>query len=432
MKNRARTREVRVESVSRQDDHARNNGGAKGRVAIFLGIVSGITLGLLLGFLIFRHRVTDEQVLITEGATASKSGPWGKLEFVPITISAPDELLPILDLETTQTQWLFKGMTHDSLAQWLSSLNVPTGLKDQFLSPRNCQATTNGVVVRPTDEMILSLPDNARMEIYQLLCRLRENEAYCGVFKVDSLKEFFRDTGVSDSTIKLISRLGCQYNHQFIFSGWPCLLKGIPTYEEKKHLVKALTRQQTLLAKLYVGPETDINSMAIYWGKAVWNTDVRSILESLKRLPNGARIDIIELMPPLPSSLLYTFPVAQNPLNGPIVRRDCHWTSFNFFRDPPDPRYNNVNYFLDTLQADFFPVQADPRFGDVVLFIRPDDHDLVHSAIFLADNIVFTKNGDTALHPWMFSTIPDLIDQYSFLVKPGQKLDVRYYRNKYY
>ncbi len=38
----------------------------------------------------------------------------------------------------------------------------------------------------------------------------------------------------------------------------------------------------------------------------------------------------------------------------------------------------------------------------------------IHSAVYIADDICFTKNGGTAVRPWMLSTISDLLEQYSF------------------
>lgn len=66
-----------------------------------------------------------------------------------------------------------------------------------------------------------------------------------------------------------------------------------------------------------------------------------------------------------------------------------------------------------------------------MLFLTPHG-ELIHSAVYLADKIVYTKNGPTSLHPWMLSTVQDLIDQYSFQIPPDKALDVKFFRNKYY
>jgi hypothetical protein len=195
--------------------------------------------------------------------------------------------------------------------------------------------------------------------------------------------------------------------------------------------VKALTREETLLLRLHVGAQSDINALVDYWGKACWNTDVKAMLESLARVPGGAILDIVELLPPLPTSLVYTYPIPLNPLAGPVVKRDCHWTSMNFFRDPPDDRFGDSTYAMESLKRDYFPIQGDPRYGDVVVLCNPEGF-AVHSAVFLADDFVYTRNGYLGFHPWKISTIQELLSVYSFMVPPDQKLSVNYFRNKYY
>ena len=111
-------------------------------------------------------------------------------------------------------------------------------------------------------------------------------------------------------------------------------------------------------------------------------------------------MDIGEILPPLPTAWIYTFPKPDNPANGPPVRRNCHWTSFNFFRDPPDPNYGNNDYVVEKLKTDYFPIASDPRYGDLVFFSLPNGK-VIHSAVFLADDVVYTKNGENLLSPWM-------------------------------
>ena len=74
-------------------------------------------------------------------------------------------------------------------------------------------------------------------------------------------------------------------------------------------------------------------------------------------------------------------------------------------------------------------MEGQPQYGDVLMLSLPDGS-IVHSAVYLADDIVFTKNGDTSVHPWMLSRIPDMLAQYSFMVEPGEHLTVSYVRDR--
>ena len=394
-------------------------------------VVCALVLGFTLGRVTARHVPLSPDHAAPARGTPLKSGPWGKLDYFPMDIAAPAEILPVRAVEEEHTHWFFGGVTRDDMAKLLDSLSVPADQRDQLLDPATLHVLTNGVELAPSCKMIVALPPAARLEIYKRMAGFQENNSQLVFIATASMEERFREYGVSDETIEMLKKLSCSYGRYLVMSGLACLLEELPSFEEKARLMKALTRQKTLLLRVHVGPDTDINGLAEYWGKACWNTDVKATMESLSHIPGGIWVDIVELLPPFPTALLYTFPMPDNPLNGPTVRRDCHWTSFNFFRDPPDPNYSNPAYIRERLAKDYFPVTSDPRYGDLVLFTTPNGT-LVHSAVFLADDIVYTKNGDTQIHPWMLSTLSDLLEQYSFLTPPDQKLNVLYYRNKYY
>jgi hypothetical protein len=156
---------------------------------------------------------------------------------------------------------------------------------------------------------------------------------------------------------------------------------------------------------------------------------VRTIFESIAEAPHGGTLGIINVLPPLPSSQMFVYPVPDNPLNGPSPVRDCHWSSFNFFNDVPDQKLSDPNCFLQKLKEDYSPAAGDPRYGDIALFSKPSGS-IVHSAVYLADDILYTKNGATFTYPWMLETLSDLLKQYSFQVEPGEKLVVSYFRRK--
>ena len=44
--------------------------------------------------------------------------------------------------------------------------------------------------------------------------------------------------------------------------------------------------------------------------------------------------------------------------------------------------------------------------------MKCDCNEIKHSAVFLADDIVFTKNGNNYRQPWMIMRIPDLLATY--------------------
>jgi hypothetical protein len=188
------------------------------------------------------------------------------------------------------------------------------------------------------------------------------------------------------------------------------LLNKIPTLVRRVALTSALSRQSAVLARLMVRPDTDIDKIASYWSNVpnVRFTDLRPLLESLKQLPEGGTISLLYLLPKFARDRLYTFPLPPQP-GEPTM--DCHWTTFNFSNETPDNRFNDPDYAVRYIQKNYYPIAAPSLYGDILLLMN-DKNEVKHSAVYLADNIVYTKNGNNFRQPWMLMRIPDLLATY--------------------
>lgn len=129
-------------------------------------------------------------------------------------------------------------------------------------------------------------------------------------------------------------------------------------------------------------------------------TFIKAITE--RRAPQT--VDITHFLPTLMRERIYTFPDIELGLKGRFP--DCHWTSLNFFNRAPR------DYFLDTrlaaahLVENYNPVDAPYHFGDVLCFL--DKGEGIHTCVYIADDIVLTKNGDGILAPWVLMQIKDV------------------------
>ena len=332
------------------------------------------------------------------------------------------------EFETNRPHWFFQGVTRDNLAKFLGGLDLSDGQLEQLLRPTALHEFPNGVDVEPTAAVVLNIAPAARRAIYKLLA----NSDSGGLVYVPTknLDERFRKNHVSSDTIALFNKCSCSVGRSSVFTGMSYMLSAIPNYDEKVHFLQSLMQQETLLIYLQIPPHSDVAALTRYWGKSSWTADVKPMLESLAENGRQVPLDINELLPPIPEGLLYTYPVQQNPMNGPTIRQDCFWTAFNFFRDIPDNNFTNVAYTAQKLREDYIPVYADPRYGDLVLYTGLNDY-VIHAAVFIADDIVYTKNGYGALYPWHFTTIKELAEIYSFSLPPNQTVHIRYFRNKY-
>jgi hypothetical protein len=160
--------------------------------------------------------------------------------------------------------------------------------------------------------------------------------------------------------------------------------------------------------KLRVTADTDATALTAYW-KGIWRAkDIQPMLESLTEteVPGGVTMDIAQLLPQFARKRLNTYPMP----DPSTPATDCYWTAMNFFRDPPDDRYYNSEVWQSELTTNY-TVVTQPAFGDVILFLRPDNLP-IHAAVYIADDVVFTKNGGNDRQPWVLMKWDDLLARY--------------------
>jgi hypothetical protein len=135
----------------------------------------------------------------------------------------------------------------------------------------------------------------------------------------------------------------------------------------------------------------------------------------------GADVDISNLLPIFARQRLYRFPEA---LPGTDLGPGCHWSAFNFFNSgPTDETLHTPEGVEKVLSAGYVPATGEPRFGDIILLTLPDGSS-IHSAVYIADGIVFTKNGPSLATPFVFSTMEDMLAFYP----SSETLSLTYYR----
>jgi hypothetical protein len=355
-------------------------------------------------------------------------GPWGELEYVPMNIEIPEELLSVRADEKIDRRWFFGGASPEQLTQFLNAAGLNDGQRKELLDRSRWQIATNGIYVTPSRDSVFTLSPQSRQKIYSVLSIYPENighqEAF--TFVAAEFDNFFKDTDVAPVTIALVKKLSYPHGKLLRFADLSWVLETLPSYQEKLRLEKAVSRRSTLFVKMRITPQTDVNAIMNYWGRAGTSKNLKPLIESLVKVPGGLRINVSFLMPDLAAARLYTYPFPS--LNQP---ENCHWTSFNFFKDHPEINFADSRIVKQKLDEEYFPVFSDPRYGDLVFLVRQNG-DIVHSCVFVADNVVYTKNGGHFTAPWMLATIPGLVETYSAWIPANEKLVVAYYRNKYF
>lgn len=352
--------------------------------------------------------------------------PWGELITENMHIECPTEYAAFELERSRKSDWTFPGATLAQVRQVLSACGVTPDLIDHALLPDRVSGKDGSVVVKPDSRLITSLSSEARSKLYGELARSPENPFMRSPFNFpkSTFESLLKNAGVDGATIALMMRLSYVRGERICFSDLAFVLTQMPSEAARLNLVKTLSGMSTVMARLRIRPTTDIDKLVGYWCGAtgVRVKDVRPLLESVRRLENGGAVSLVYLLPPFARKRLFTFPASGQ---SGEANADCHWTTLNFFREIPDDRFSNVAYVSSFVATNYYEIARPGRCGDLA-FVLDEEGGAIHSAVFLADDIVFTKNGRGFGQPWQLMRLNEMISMYS----RARGTQLVYYRNK--
>jgi hypothetical protein len=352
-------------------------------------------------------------------------GPWGRLNYKRIAISMPNDYAPAQP-STEPIRWWFQDASHAKVEALFKEAGL-TPKQLEVLGKASWEESPQGVIVSPPRPLVMELSPTSRAHIYDVLatCPLNAAQQTPEVFRPEFLDERIESSGLEPATVGLFRNLLYPRRGRLLFSDTEVLLGTLSEASDRKRLHEMVHRKATFLVHLEIDKTSDIDAMVAYWTYPGRPKGLRTLFESLARVPGGADLDITHLLPPFARQRLYTFPDPA-PVDSIAQRHDCLWTSFNFFGDAPDDRFIEPGYAGKVIARDYKQVTA-PRFGDLAV-LTDENQESVHFAVYLADNLVFTKNGAHQMQPWMLMTLPDVVTFYS-ITRP-KPLAVRYLRRK--
>ena len=352
-------------------------------------------------------------------------GPWGTLEVVRVMLSPPVSLTKYYKLEAKLGAWLFPSLAPLQVDALLRECGCSSGLSSRILGESKLSYTLLGTEIQPSPALILQLDPITRSKLYAWLANSSELSTQFSAFRNfgDSLDKWLEYSELRESTVELVRPYVYQHGQFLKFADLGAIIDNIGDEKEVAMLMKMLSREITLRVRLHLKYADALDSLVNYWGRNHRENDVRPILESFSQSEDEQTVDIVHLLPPLARKLLYTFP---RPSNSPTFQKQtCYWTALNFFQETPDDRWLNLPEVNRTILQDWTLLTDSPTFGDVALFCD-DRENAFHAAVYIADDILFTKNGPSVVRPWMFAH-ENYLRHFYYREQP---LNVRYYRSK--
>jgi hypothetical protein len=327
--------------------------------------------------------------------------PWGQLSLHDIDLEQPEEYIAYEVGTNKSARWSFNGMSPADVRVAMQSAGLEMRQIDRALSTACMSSSNEGTIVTPDSDLVLSMPPATRARLYSVLAKFGSNELieYPFVFSGNTFAERLDKSHLRPATISLIQSMLYPRGDAQCFSDLTFLLKQLPDDKERLETVKALSHQSAVLMGIRVWPNSDIDKIIGYWGwpSGIRLIDVRPLLESMKRKPNGGAASILYFLPQFARQRLYTYPL---PSQAGESAMDCHWSTMNFFNEIPDNRFSDPKYTADYLLTNYYTIAKPTAYGDLV-FLLDKKGNAIHSAVYLADDIVFTKNGNNFAQPWM-------------------------------
>lgn len=357
-------------------------------------------------------------LLITSAHVQGQSGPAsasppaaGQLSRIPIFLEASGNLLDSIPIPSPQTRWSIPEAEAFRAKEFFTEGGLSPAVAEALTSPGASVRADGWVHYFPGSQFVRDLPREIRSKLYGMLAKFPVNEFQESPVLIlsDTVEEWYQKSRLPPELVEEITAMAYKRGKVWAFSDVPLLISKAKSEDELRDIVKHMTRTRAYLVRLSIGPETDVTSLKRYWrpvGIGFRRKDVEPLLESLKETGAEVNLDLVHMLPPLPRKLLYSYPGPENASQG--ILPDCHWTSLNYFN------YDPHGYLLDSALAtakvlkDYEPVNGSHAYGDILFFVDKVTGDAFHSCVYLAEDLVFTKNGRNQMAPWIISTLEDI------------------------
>jgi len=334
----------------------------------------------------------------------------GRLCRIPIFLEVSDNLLDTIPIPSPQTRWSLPEEQAPAASMIFLKAGLAPNLVEALTSPSAILRADGWVHFFPSNQIVEGMSRETRAALYSVLSLYEINEFQESpvLILTNTVEEWYRHSRLTPETVSDISRLAYRRGDVWAFSDVALLVSKAQNEDALKEFFKNLTRTRTYLVRMAIGPDTDASAVKSYWrpaGIGFRRKDIEPIIESLKETGSEVQLDLVHIMPPLARKLLYTYPGPENASQG--ILPDCHWTSLNYFNYEPHGYLLDSGLATSKVLEDYEEVSTPYRYGDILFFIDTVTGDAFHSCIYLAEVLVFTKNGRNQMAPWIISTQED-------------------------
>ncbi|HRQ89649.1 MAG TPA: hypothetical protein PLA50_12685 [Bacteroidia bacterium] len=357
------------------------------------------------------HAETDVAPQPRPRTVREATGPFGKIEYYPITLEPPATHL-WQALYDERSYWSFASLDRTAALTLLATLGLPDETMALIDSEGVWKETPSGLELELTDAIVESLSPENRAAVAKWF---RLNHFYFFSKHIINFEggdySAFEGGAVSEATLALVKRMSFHRRNVLSLMDRAYILRKIgDDQEEKERFLRATFATRSLVVRLVVEEDTDMDSVIAYWSRDGAEPEVASLLKGVRSTDGIKRVDLVQLLPPVPRRYLYGFTHMRD--IGPNNTPDCFWASMQFFRPEASPRMLDPLQLSHHIKDDFELVEGEPTYGDIVCMFNGEDGSFLHSYVHIADDIVFTKNGASFARPFVLTKKADMLSVY--------------------
>lgn len=349
----------------------------------------------------------------------AQPGPWGVLRCTRIRLRPPPEILERARFPDAGT-WSFDGLEWDAIDALLDAAPLTPAERATLGDPRLRSGGTDGTPrsIRVPAELRRGLSRAARTHLYDRLAAFESNLVHALPFVLRSPAAFGR-ANLNPALRAALDELSFPRGRRRCLVDADLLPPLAADAAELQRLKRLLFTVHSVAVELDRASLANRQEVAAYWAAPQGKT-AAGFLRVFDRSPDLPSVDLAHLLPPLPQRVLNSYPGS---VDSP-PDANCFWLSFNFFNPRPDPRYlagagrhlRRDDEEWHTLTQAYVPVGPPYRFGDLLgLFAETGpEAELVHMMVYVADDLVLTKNGAAETNPFVLMRLDDIDQAYAW------------------
>lgn len=339
---------------------------------------------------------------------SSSLGPWGELEYFPTFLDAPDSYFSQL-LSKTKTHWFFSGKKEEEVLALFERLETPdphSGVK--------WIKTNDGILLEPEFDFLESLTaEQANGISAEIVTKAKRGDPRLDYFTIEcgDFRIMTEGLDLPEELITWVESRCFRVHQKTFFASSVHALMRISDEDLQLRFLKSLLRCRSLIVRLKIRQGQDLEAISRWWSAGPNRSRSLPLLEAALETRGVDTIDLLHLLPPVPRRLLNTYALERDRYQD--MSPDCYWASMNFFEPAMshrflDEEFPRTYYFLDRFEV----VEPPYEFGDVIMLVDREQDRFVHSYVYIAEDIIYTKNGTGKFFPYVLMKMSDMLTRY--------------------